>query len=264
MAKIVDIVMPDGTDRALRLGGTEDIDMVLTRKMAWGSSWKILRMGFLVACDPSPPFWSGSTAWATGSYQQNVGWCFGVSSGSRSFLHNVSDRTCLGELVGSMQLIKGTSAANAKLRWAEDPVSGSFYFTVASNSHGMATGSNIIITNTAGGAYVTPDLSDVRKRRGIHVMEISQSGTNNYVLKYCGIDSGSVRTKNGNINFNAEHLKAALTSSLFPPTASGVLLNTHNYTMDYNTANYPLDSVFVGSTTGIPLYIFDWYIYKVL
>ena len=266
MAQIKDMTMLDGVDRACVLGGDDDVNNVLVRKMSWGGNWKNLRIGILCGFDASPPYWSGSTAWATGSNRvNNIGFVVGASSGSRTFLNDVTDRTCLGFLVGDVSDIGAPSIE--VMNWTEDATSGSFYNGNQIHAHGFATGSPMFQNAVSTCRFPIPDLADVRRRRGIHIFTISSSNlaVNQYTLNHYGIDSASVISKNGNLNFTSDDLKAALTSSKYPPSASNVLMDQASSvrTIDYNTASYPLDSVFIGATNGLPFYIFDWYIYRV-
>ena len=84
-------------------------------------------------------------------------------------------------------------------------------------------------------------------------------------MNIAGVGSSSILTKNSNKDYNEGDLRAALTCSTYPPTASGVILELDGgiYTSPLNLSTYPMDTVFFFYDGTPPIEIYDWYIYKI-
>ena len=253
MAYIIDRVFSGSSDRGISLGNSYgNSDGVISRQMAWGSNWKIIRMGITCAIKEFP----------SQSYDRNLGYVWGVSSGSRFMFNNVSDTTWVGVGTGMVQQLVGYGSIPMMF---QNDISGSFFYNRSYIPMGYITGSVVSInayTYDTAVYWTIANLGDAIQRRSLLMLEVSSSG-NNYIITQCGMLSSSVTSRNSNKNYTSDDLKAILTSSILPPTASGVLMNSLSSTITYNSSSYPLDTVFFGFIGGIPFELYDWYIYKI-
>lgn len=253
MGTIIQRTFSGVPDKGFSLGSfsenTVGVGEVLTRRLGWGSDWKVVRMGILCCLGEYPDQ----------AYDRNSGFFWGCSSGSRTIFDNVSNVvTCIGVSYGNIENYYGSFDTRATFQ--QHISSGSFFFfddystihyssSIGSIKH--YSGANVAIANSG----------DPIKRRSLLMLELSSSRGTVYFKQY-SMHSSSMDSKFANRDYTEEDLKAILTSSVFP-TASGIPMDSIVKSTKYNTTLYPLDSAFIGSFGSIPLEIYNWYVYKI-
>ena len=229
--------------------GFAGVSEVLSRPFAWGSNWKVVRMGILSCIGEYP----------SQSYDRAGGLYWGCCSGSRTPFDGVADTTCIGHQYGQTLFELGLGAQ--PLKFQQNTTTGSFFYSPVHAIARYITGS---LSQTNGTPYnmTIYNGGNPIKRRSIQMLELSASGTTVFTKMYA-MASSSMDSKNANRDYTEGDLIAILTSSVYP-TASGVPMDIVSFNRTFDTASYPLDSAFLGYYGGIPLEIYNWYVYKVV
>lgn len=240
--------------KAMRIGTSyysSSRNAVISREMAWGSNWKIARIGLLCNLVAVP----------SESFDRAAGLMLGFSSGSRTFQDNVPDKTFSGLWISNWSYILGYS--KHRFLYNDDPTSGSFFTVDQLGALSYINGAQYHKQSFSIGNWpLIANGSDANKRRSILIFEMSCSSVSSTVDKFSGMYSSSA----ANRDFTPDELKAALTSSYYPLTPSvGLALTTQNNPVigGFDTASYPLDHAFIAYIGSPSLEIHDWYIYKV-
>ena len=237
-------------DNALVLGeySTSSIDNSVTRKLAFGSNWNVLRVGLSLAMADYP----------NQVYNRSCGLAVGLSSGSKTLCRNIGDQTCFVVTAGCVNNVLGFNSD--EFTYVNNPVSGSFfsmvYVDIGAFSQGAMVDNN---GNGFAGYGRIPSLGDGILKRGVLIYEFSSSATGYDVSLY-----SFPTTLNADLDITSDGLIAALTSSVYPPSASGVALIQRDFPVTvFDKTTYPLDTAFIDWVGGTPLEIYNWYIYKV-
>lgn len=199
------------------------------------------------------------------SYNRCLGFWWGVSSGSRTSVDNVTDTTCMGVAIGNGFYYRGGYNPPWNFIYYNDPNSGSFFYPTVMCFQAYTTGTLAYNSAYAPSNYdsIFPNAADPNQRRGLFLIELSSSSATAFQITICGFASSSILAKNSNKCYTNGDLAAALTASTWPPTISGSVMDSYNQTLAYNTASFPLSHGFINWQGGVPLEIYDWFVYKV-
>jgi len=254
MATIIQRTFTDGVNKGISfVPQSGSGDNTLYRTIGVGSNWTIIRMGLLCGINEYP----------SQSYRRCWGCSLGFSSGSNTMFGQKTLRTFIGVGVGNSTRLAGVINPYF-FNYVADTISGSFFTITDCGWGGYTTGS--LTPATTFQTFLSPIIianeGDISQRKSIIILEISSSSTTSQTVKLWGMPSSSL----ANRDYTSDDLLAALTGSkTVTPSARGISLSSMTLgSILHNKTNYPLDTASIECNGGMPMEVYNWYIYKVL